>query len=413
MYFDGAEHSLKVACLLALVLSLHGSLVAQQTQYVVMLVIGGVRYSETFGDGTHSFIPHVWSELRPKGVIYTSYRNEGRTETIPGHAAIATGTWQDIANDGSVRPTAPTCFEYYRFQKSATASQTFVVLGKTALGAITYSANTNYGASYGASVKYSSSQYSDLIAWTNVKMVIESFHPRLMIINFPAADNAGDSGNWEAYTSTIRTADSLVNETWNYIQADPVMKGKTTLIVTNDHGRHLDGWSTGFQESGDGCDGCRHLMLLIIGPDTPAGIIDSTTTLQVDVAPTVGKLLGFTVPTAIGKVLTSAIVTAVDEPPNLSRQAELCQNYPNPFNPTTVIRYQLPVASEVRLEVYDMLGREVSVLAHERKAAGFHEARFDGSNVTSGVYFYRLEARPTDGGQAGAFVQTRKLLLVR
>jgi hypothetical protein len=81
------------------------------------------------------------------------------------------------------------------------------------------------------------------------------------------------------------------------------------------------------------------------------------------------------------------------------------QNYPNPFNATTVVRFQLPVVSDVRLAVYDLLGREVAVLVNEKKTAGSHEVRFDAPGLSSGVYFYRLEA--------GGFVQTRKLMLLK
>jgi hypothetical protein len=83
----------------------------------------------------------------------------------------------------------------------------------------------------------------------------------------------------------------------------------------------------------------------------------------------------------------------------------LGQNYPNPFNPSTTITYELPEASVARLNVYDMLGREVSVLVNERRDAGVHQVKFDGSGLSSGVYLYRL--------QAGTFVQTRKLLLLQ
>jgi len=84
---------------------------------------------------------------------------------------------------------------------------------------------------------------------------------------------------------------------------------------------------------------------------------------------------------------------------------DLTQNYPNPFNPSTTIKYELPTSTVVRLSVFDMLGREVSVLVNERKDAGVHEVRFDGSNLASGVYLYRLEA--------GGFVQSLKLTLLR
>jgi hypothetical protein len=89
----------------------------------------------------------------------------------------------------------------------------------------------------------------------------------------------------------------------------------------------------------------------------------------------------------------------------LPREFLLSQNYPNPFNPSTTIRMELPRSSVVRLSVYDVLGREVSVLVNDRKNAGVHEVKFDGSNLASGVYFYRLTA--------GDFVQSKKLLLLK
>jgi hypothetical protein len=83
----------------------------------------------------------------------------------------------------------------------------------------------------------------------------------------------------------------------------------------------------------------------------------------------------------------------------------LLQNYPNPFNPSTTIKYELPKSSDVRLSVYDLLGREVTVLVNERRDAGVHEVKYDAAGLSSGMYLYRL--------QAGDFVQTRKLILSR
>jgi ligand-binding sensor domain-containing protein len=84
---------------------------------------------------------------------------------------------------------------------------------------------------------------------------------------------------------------------------------------------------------------------------------------------------------------------------------ELEQNYPNPFNPTTTIRYGLPSRSHVTLSVYNTLGQQLGVLVNGDIDPGNHEVTFDGSNLPSGVYFYRL--------QAGSYIQTKKLLILR
>jgi len=83
----------------------------------------------------------------------------------------------------------------------------------------------------------------------------------------------------------------------------------------------------------------------------------------------------------------------------------LRQNHPNPFNPTTVIGYQLSTVSEVRLSVFDVLGREVAVLADGSKGPGFHEIQWGASAMASGMYFYRLVA--------GERVETRRMVLIR
>ena len=83
----------------------------------------------------------------------------------------------------------------------------------------------------------------------------------------------------------------------------------------------------------------------------------------------------------------------------------LAQNYPNPFNPSTTIRYDLPHKSQVSLTVYNTLGQLVSQLVSGEQEAGHNEVRFDGSNLSSGVCFYRL--------QAGDFVSTKRMLIVK
>jgi hypothetical protein len=84
---------------------------------------------------------------------------------------------------------------------------------------------------------------------------------------------------------------------------------------------------------------------------------------------------------------------------------ELAQNYPNPFNPATTINYQLPTNALVTLKVYDVIGREVATLVNARQEAGRYTVNFNASTLASGVYFYRL--------QAGSFVETKKMMLVK
>ena len=104
--------------------------------------------------------------------------------------------------------------------------------------------------------------------------------------------------------------------------------------------------------------------------------------------------------------LVSIAVTNVKSPSTeIPGDYELGQNFPNPFNPTTTIKYQLPENGLVRLEVFDILGREVSTLVSGRQGAGYYNVTFNGSNVPSGVYFYRL--------QAGNYTNTKKLLLLK
>lgn len=102
---------------------------------------------------------------------------------------------------------------------------------------------------------------------------------------------------------------------------------------------------------------------------------------------------------------------AVGEEADLPREYRLEQNHPNPFNPTTGIRYQLSGISDVRLTVYDLLGREVAKLVNERKAAGIYQVTFKAIGLSSGVYYYRLQAVPVAAGSP--FVRTRAMLLVR
>lgn len=102
--------------------------------------------------------------------------------------------------------------------------------------------------------------------------------------------------------------------------------------------------------------------------------------------------------------LSEMVIASVTASPAL-REFKLNQNYPNPFNPSTTIRYALPQRSHVLLAVFNTLGQQVATLVNENEEAGYHDVRFDGSGVASGVYFYRLIA--------GEYVATKKFVILR
>lgn len=110
--------------------------------------------------------------------------------------------------------------------------------------------------------------------------------------------------------------------------------------------------------------------------------------------------------TGLTEVLVElTLATSSGTDPELPLRVSLSQNYPNPFNPTTQIKYALPEAVDVRLDVYNIAGQRVATLVNAQQNAGHHTATFDGSRLASGVYVYRL--------QAGNVVHTRKMVLVK
>jgi hypothetical protein len=98
-------------------------------------------------------------------------------------------------------------------------------------------------------------------------------------------------------------------------------------------------------------------------------------------------------------------LTSVETIDQLPADFSLSQNYPNPFNPATKISYSIPELSDVELIVYDTIGNLVEVLVSSKQSAGTYQVTFDASNLTSGVYFYRLTA--------GKFKSVKKLILIK
>ncbi len=264
---------------------------------VVIFVIDGPRYQDTWGDPTHAHIDHIWNELRPLGTVCSNFRNLGWTLTIPGHATMLTGVWQYLNNEGLQRPQEPTLFEYYRKAIGAPQSEAWLVGGKQKLNACSYSLAAAYGASYGASVDLTSTNdyatYDDLIAH------LDADHPHLVMASFSQVDTKAHAGDWNGYLRQIEIVDSLAVLTWNHLQADPAYANQTYMFISADHGRHDDAHG-GFQNHGDTCPGCQHVVFLALGPNIRPNFDATNMYTQRDVCTTAGSLLNIPTPQSSG-----------------------------------------------------------------------------------------------------------------
>lgn len=280
-----------------------------KTEYVVVLVIDGPRYSETFGDTTCSNIPNLCNELAPLGVLFTDFRaNAPRTTTNAGHTALTTGVNQRIKNDGSQLPKNPSMFQYYMKEKDINKNKLWVISSKGKLSILGNTKHKKWRDLYQPHVycgkNGNGADYvGDARTWEQVKWVVDTYQPNLMLINLLAPDSYGHGNNWDGYIQAIKNSDQYALDLWNQIQSNPVMKDKTTLFITNDHGRNADGHKDGFVSHGDGSLSNRHIFLLGIGPDFKKDVrVDAQRELT-DIPATIAHLLNFNMPTGKGCVL--------------------------------------------------------------------------------------------------------------
>jgi len=388
---------------------------AQTDRHVILVIIDGARYSETLGDPSGRYVPRMGS-LAQQGVVVDTMINDSITVTARAIPAIWSGSWS-IPHDTTVNgvknqyATVPTVWEYFRKSRSVDSTHALYIMVWLATPWI-QSYHPQYGPAYWP--WYILQGSNDLDVWQNAKTKLQTYHPELAVVYLADVDGAPARG-WAAYTRAIVTADSIVGMLWDFLQSDPVYRNTSTLLVTNDHGRHLDGIQNGFVSHGDGCWGCRHIMFLGVGAGVAKGAHTSVRRTIADITPTVGSLLGFPTPYVTGRPMTEILATVGIEtrPAQLPATPMLGQNYPNPFNPGTAVDFQLPAVSMVSLKVFNTLGEEVATLVNEVRPGGTHTVQWDASSSPSGVYFYRLQVRQIAGGQADGYMETKKMLLLR
>lgn len=318
---------------------------AYQTTNLFLVSIDGIRDHEAFayefepGDSVHPYMPFIWNTLKPQGTAYMEMYNEAITYTSPAHQTILTGNWNIMPNHyrenviHQTRSWTPTIFEYARCGLSLPSSEVWCVVGKKNCLESNWSLHPAYGQAYGASMVQQPPNVvpeTDSLTVDALMQVLDSNHPSLVFVNLQGVDAAGHTGIWEEYLDAIRFVDRAVQRIWERINADSVYSGNTTLLLTTDHGRHDDGLGgpsrPGFQNHGGICHGCRHVMFLAVGPDTPDSLEITRRAYQIDIAPTIGELVGFDTPFTRGQVLRE-LIAGYSEPDRLIRKDPAVDRY--------------------------------------------------------------------------------------
>lgn len=282
-----------------------------KTKNVFIVVMDGARYSETWGENTQAYIPRI-KNLASQGVMCTSFYNEGQTVTLPGHTAMTTGYYQEINNGGQEIPANPSIFQYYRSQFSKPATDVWVFASKDKLEVLSDCGDADWMGTFrprtdcGLNGNHTGYR-EDSVTYKHLIDTLKKYHPHLVLVNFKQPDVAGHANNWVDYINQIQNADKYIGDLWNYFQSDSTYAGTTTMFVTNDHGRHLDGTYDGFVSHGCDCKGCRRIFMLGIGPDFKTNYIETNYYTLVDIPATASKLMGINFLNAQGKVMTTIL----------------------------------------------------------------------------------------------------------
>lgn len=280
------------------------------TKNVIIVIMDGPRYSETWGDPAHDNIPRLANQMAQHGIVYTEFYTNGPTYTLAGHTSITTGYNQDIDNTGKEFPIYPSMFQCWNQVWFKGQNLTWVIASKDKLDVLGNCQETTWKGRFtpsthcGINGKGNGSGYRhDSITCRITLNILKEYRPHLVVVNFAEPDNSGHTGDWDNYLKGIQSTDEYSYRIWEYLQNDSHYKNTTTFFLTNDHGRHLDGVSTGFFDHGDDCEGCRHINLYASGPDFTQNVILETQRELTDITATVAELLGFKMPYCEGEVM--------------------------------------------------------------------------------------------------------------
>jgi len=274
---------------------------AYNTKNVIIVVIDGPRFKETWGDPLKIHIPRLANELAPEGINHNRFYNRGATYTTSGLVAITTGTYQWMANDGSEIPFYPSIFQAWLEKSRDNPNKALIVTSKQKLAVLGDCVLPQWRGKFNPMVD--AVDRDDKETLVVALQTMKRHHPRMALIHFRGPDMYGHANDWANYIKSINETDQYTYDIWKFLQNDSIYQDVTTLIVTNDHGRHNDGVRDGFINHGDFCEGCMHINLYITGPDFQSNLIADQPREVVDIAPTVAELMGFQYGTSASTVM--------------------------------------------------------------------------------------------------------------
>jgi hypothetical protein len=259
----------------------------------VFIVIGDqFRHDESFGDRTHQYIPHVWNDMVPKGSLcVTFYGNPSYLVLV--HLATLTGSWKDVRRlKPQDYPDQPTVFEYFRKGLGKDQNSCYFITSKHEFNFMNYSNHEDYGEDFAATAEFTKEKNNDEELYQKLVATMKKNHPALVVAILGSVKSYNKKKRPEEVKQLrdgLVKMDNIIYKIWGAIQEDANYKDKTDFFFLNDHGDLID-----HPDCDDECK--RYWVILGLGPDIKKNYATENKWRQVNVCPTVGKILNFPTP---------------------------------------------------------------------------------------------------------------------
>ncbi len=283
--------------------------VLKKANKCIIVLVDGPRWSETGGNAFHNYQQHLYNDMFPRGITFNNFYNQGYTWTNPGHAAILTGMHENITNDGLQLATNPSLIQLFRSKEKVDSSKTWIITSKDKLEIFKTCANSSWSNRSTPSVDcgvngLGTGYREDSVTFAHTMEVLKNQKPDFLFVAFKEPDYSGHQGNWNNYLSGLVKSDEYYYKIYQYLNTDPYYKNQTLMVITNDHGRHLNSVADGFISHGDDCAGCRHINCYMMGPNLKVNQYVNTIYNQLDLNRTIINYFQLDSSFSQGKVMT-------------------------------------------------------------------------------------------------------------